>query len=225
MAAPAAAAAATSADDFSSTGLKVILAPGNGCDASSGDMESMMWYGHLARQCRAVGIQCQVPVFPDPMVAKETIWLPFMRKELQCDRDTIVVGHSSGACAVMRLVEAGDTPMAAAILVSAAHTDQGDENEAASGYFARDWQWQKIRAQHPELGLHQFQAVDDHLVPVAEARHVAKSCESQYYESKTGGHFQRAKFPELLALIVKLARQRQEQQEKEKTTETTATAE
>jgi len=36
------------------------------------------------------------------VVARESIWLPFMEKELQCDENTIIVGHSSGAEAAMR---------------------------------------------------------------------------------------------------------------------------
>ena len=39
---------------------------------------------------------------PDPNVARESIWLPFIRDVLKADERTIVVGHSSGAEAAMR---------------------------------------------------------------------------------------------------------------------------
>jgi predicted alpha/beta hydrolase family esterase len=42
---------------------------------------------------------------PDPMGAKESIWIPFMLNQLRVDESTIVVGHSSGAVAAMRLLE------------------------------------------------------------------------------------------------------------------------
>jgi hypothetical protein len=35
-------------------------------------------------------------------VARESIWIPFMRDKLHCDENTIVIGHSSGAEAAMR---------------------------------------------------------------------------------------------------------------------------
>ena len=42
---------------------------------------------------------------PDPVGARESIWLPFMRDELGCGEDTVIVGHSSGAAAAMRFAE------------------------------------------------------------------------------------------------------------------------
>lgn len=42
---------------------------------------------------------------PDPVAAREGVWLPFMRRELGVGPDTVVVGHSSGAAAAMRLAE------------------------------------------------------------------------------------------------------------------------
>jgi pimeloyl-ACP methyl ester carboxylesterase len=42
---------------------------------------------------------------PDPVGARESIWLPFMAGELGVGQDTVVVGHSSGAAAAMRFAE------------------------------------------------------------------------------------------------------------------------
>jgi predicted alpha/beta hydrolase family esterase len=42
---------------------------------------------------------------PDPCGASEKLWIPFLREELQCKEDTIIVGHSSGAAAAMRFAE------------------------------------------------------------------------------------------------------------------------
>ena len=39
-----------------------------------------------------------VPVF-------SSIWLPFMKDELGVDENTIIIGHSSGACAAVRFAE------------------------------------------------------------------------------------------------------------------------
>lgn len=38
----------------------------------------------------------------DPVTARESKWLPFMKEQLKCDENTIIIGHSSGAEAAMR---------------------------------------------------------------------------------------------------------------------------
>ena len=43
--------------------------------------------------------------FPDPVMARESVWIPFMQDELSCDQHTIIIGHSSGAEAAMRYAE------------------------------------------------------------------------------------------------------------------------
>merc|ERR1719383_1676967 len=39
------------------------------------------------------------------MTARKSIWLPFMKEELGVDDKTIIIGHSSGACAAVRFAE------------------------------------------------------------------------------------------------------------------------
>ena len=51
------------------------------------------------------GVTCVLRNFPDPVMARESVWIPFMRDELSCDQHTIIVGHSSGAEAAMRYAE------------------------------------------------------------------------------------------------------------------------
>ena len=90
----------------------------------------------------------------------------------------IVVGHSTGALLVLRMLETFHQGLFGAILVSAAHTDLDDEGERASGFFDTPWAWDKIAltATSPTSSLrfiHQFHSDDDHLIPVDEARYVA----------------------------------------------------
>jgi predicted alpha/beta hydrolase family esterase len=41
----------------------------------------------------------------DPYVAKKEIWLSQMKNEFECDENTLLIGHSSGAEAAMRYAE------------------------------------------------------------------------------------------------------------------------
>ena len=113
-----------------------------------------------------------------------------------------VVGHSSGAACVLRLLErAGNDESAipklrGAILVAAAYTDLGDAHEARSEYFSRDWDWDKIKAGAHDIVC--FHGENDPLIPVAEARYIASKLEGdndddrdnfEYQELPRASHF------------------------------------
>ncbi|XP_043368089.1 serine hydrolase RBBP9 isoform X3 [Dermochelys coriacea] len=107
---------------------KAVIVPGNG----SGDIEQSNWYRWVRERLEEIpGFQCILRNMPDPITARERIWLPFMESELHCDEQTIIIGHSSGAAAAMRFAETHK--VYAIILVSAYVSDLGDENERESG--------------------------------------------------------------------------------------------
>lgn len=106
---------------------------------------------------------------PDPIIAHENIWIPFLRDELRVDESTIVIGHSSGAVAALRLAET--TKILGLVLISACHTDLGDENEREAGYYSRPWLYNQIK---PNTNwILQFHGDNDHLIPLREANFVA----------------------------------------------------
>uniref|UniRef100_A0A8B9WMC1 RB binding protein 9, serine hydrolase n=1 Tax=Bos mutus grunniens TaxID=30521 RepID=A0A8B9WMC1_BOSMU len=119
---------------------KAVIIPGNGGE----DVAAHGWYGWVKRELEQIpGFQCLSKNMPDPITARESIWLPFMEMELHCDEETIIIGHSSGAIAAMRYAE---THRVYAIVLVAAYTsDLGDANERASGYFSRPWQWRRSK--------------------------------------------------------------------------------
>jgi predicted alpha/beta hydrolase family esterase len=65
-----------------------------------------------------------------------------VQDELKADKRTVVVGHSTGALLAMRLLERVE--IYGAVLVAAAHTDLGDEDERESGYFDAEWDWESM---------------------------------------------------------------------------------
>ena len=84
--------------------MRIVIVPGNGCD----NILDANWYAWLDKRLRDCGqfdeVVCET--MPDPHKARRSVWLPFMLSTLGCSRpDTIVVGHSSGAVAAMRLLE------------------------------------------------------------------------------------------------------------------------
>jgi len=134
---------------------------------------------------------------PDPVYARETVWIPYMLETLGCDADTVLIGHSSGAAAAMRLVE--QYKVKGLVLVAAYDDDLGDDLERNSGYFSRPWDWAKI--QENAGFIVQFGGSEDSLVPIEVQRRVARALESQFHEDPDGDHFFSPPFPELIQEI------------------------
>ncbi|XP_073413547.1 serine hydrolase RBBP9 isoform X2 [Dendrobates tinctorius] len=151
------------------------------------------------RRCGIIfGIR--TPLVSISVTARESIWLPFMASELQCDSETILIGHSSGAAAAMRFAETH--PVFAIILVAAYTSDLGDENETESGYFSRPWQWEKIKSNCHHII--QFGSTDDPFLPWHEQQTVADNLGAELHKYTDRGHFQNTAFNDLLDVTRKL---------------------
>ncbi len=86
------------------------------------------------------------------------------------------------------------------VLVGVCHTDLGDAFEAASGYYAAEWDWQRIRDHQQWIAI--YHSTDDPNIPIAEARFVAKQLKCSYFEYTDRGHFVKTRqFPEIVDLI------------------------
>lgn len=180
----------------SPTATRVAILPGNGCV----NVRASNWYGWLASSLLAAGIPVGLVDMPDPHGANEALWLKTCHDELACDAGTVVVGHSSGAACAMRLAE--NTKLAGLVLVSAYHTDLGDEGEREAGYFSRPWQWEAIRGNvHGAFGIVQYGAADDCFLPLSEQQHVADSLHADFRRLDGRSHFMERTFPELLQLL------------------------
>ncbi|KAM9156029.1 serine hydrolase RBBP9 [Pangshura tecta] len=174
---------------------RAVIVPGNG----SGDVEKANWYRRVWERLEEIpGFQCILRNMPDPITARERIWLPFMESELHCDEQTIIIGHSSGAAAAMRYAETHK--VYAIILVSAYVSDLGDENERESGYFNRPWQWEKIMANCHRIV--QFGSTDNPFLPWSEQQAVASELNAELYKFTDRGHFQSSEFNELISVIL-----------------------
>lgn len=174
--------------------MKAILIHGNGgCTAAD------IWLPWLERELIALGIDVINHTFPDNVKARASVWLPYL-ESLDADENTILVGHSSGAVAAMRYAETHK--LLGSVLVSVCHTDLGDAFEAASGYYRDPWQWQRIRDNQQWVAI--YHSTDDPLIPVSEARFVAKQLKCSYFEFADRGHFNNSReFPEGLDYLRK----------------------
>lgn len=180
----------------------IIICPGNGCS----NIRTSNWYGLLFRQLQDRGIPVVCENFPDPLRARRQIWLPHIRKLAQESSNVILVGHSSGAQAILRYTELYEC--FAAVLVAATYSDLGDAGERASGYYPvedstgtrnpYDFDAMKNNCHR----WYQFHSDDDPFIPIHEAQQVRDGLGlTDTYSLLPGrSHFFQP-FPELLELI------------------------
>ena len=171
--------------------LRAIIIPG--CCNSLQDVTapSTMFYAWLATRLREHPRFDEVVLrnMPDPDMARRSIWLPFIVNELVVDNRTVVIGHSSGAVATMRLSEERRTH--GIVLLSSCHSDMGQEAERKSGYYPPEggpWRWNAIRANSGD-NIAILHADDDAIVPLAEGQHVAQSLGVELTPAPGQGHF------------------------------------
>jgi len=167
-----------------------------------------MWYAWLKDELSKRGVKMILRNFPDPYEFRAKYWIPFMKNELKCDEHTVIVGHSAGTAAAMRIAE--EQAVAGLVLVSAWYQigDVSEEPWDGAGYCDNEWNWDQIKkhvVQDNNGFILQFHSVDDDFCDIEEAREISKFLSSEYFEFKNRRHFQQRKFQELLeALCTKL---------------------
>lgn len=165
---------------------RVILLHGNG-DGRGTDN----WFPYIKSNLEKMGVECVAPDLPDPVAARMSYWFPYFTDVLKMGENDIVVGHSSGALAIMKYAE--DHKIGASILVGTYYTDLGYEDERESRYFDTPWQWSKIKANQKWTAI--FASDDDPYIPIEEPRHIRDKLGSEYFEFTGEGHFGGSKSP------------------------------
>lgn len=177
--------------------MRAIILPGNGnCDIAS------QWYLHVKKELENIGIEVVAENMPDADLARKEYWLPWIEEKSQDADKVILIGHSSGAVAILRYLE--NHEVEGAVLVGACYTDLGDKKEKASHYFDDPWQWDKIKQN--AKWIVQFASTDDPYIPIEEARFIKDKINSKYHEYTNQGHFStdtsnKVEFPELIESI------------------------
>lgn len=175
--------------------IKIIFLPGNGGDGNT----SYGWFPFVKSEFEKLGYNVLNPVFPDGVLARKDFWLPFL-KNLNPDENTILIGHSSGAVAIMRYTETHK--ILGSVLVAPCYTDLGLSSEKISAYYDAPWNWNEIK--NNQKWIIQFSSINDSFIPIAEARFIHDKLDSTYYEL-TEGHFMGDTLEELIeAINVKL---------------------
>ncbi len=169
-----------------------MIIPGNG----NADI-SQFWYPYVKMELEKLGVEVIAKNMPDPDLARKEFWLPFIEEQIHGDEQTILIGHSSGAVAILRYLETHKIEGAA--IIGVCYTDLGDEKEKVSGYYDDPWQWEKIKQN--AKWIVEFAAINDPYIPIDEARYVRDHINPDYHEYIGRGHFMTNEFSELVDAI------------------------
>ncbi len=168
--------------------IRVILLHGNG-----GSTGSDNWQPYIKRELEKLGVVCLSPDLPDNVLARKDHWFPYFEKELKLSENDIVVGHSSGALAILKYAETHK--LGGSVLVGVYYTDLGYEDERTSGYFDTSWDWESIKANQPWNVI--FASADDPYIPIEEPLYIRDRVGSEYHQLEGEGHFGGSTNPKL----------------------------
>lgn len=193
----------------------LMILPGNGCT----NIEKANWYSWLAKKLTllypSASIICKT--MPDPIEAKEQYWVPFIKKSFSLfdeDLKRYIVGHSSGAVCIMRLLE--DFKVQGAVIAAGCVTDLGMEEERISGYYPRqpnsdeirEWQWDKLKSN--SSWIVNLASEDDCYIPIEEMREIKDKLSLkegdthiEFKKEEGKSHFMFKEFDELLEILVR----------------------
>lgn len=161
------------------------------------------WYQYVKNELEKLGLEVIAENMPDPKLARKEIWIPFIKEKISAGEDSILIGHSSGAVAILRFLEENKCKLA--ILVGVYHTDLGDELEKKSGYFDEEWKWDQIKNNAKKIVV--FASQDDPYIPIEQPRFIKEKLDAEYHEYKDEGHFgadvNKKVFPELVLVVKK----------------------
>lgn len=169
-----------------------IILPGNGNTPIDSN-----WYQYVKKALESKGYEVKAENMPDPELARKEFWLPFIENELSANENTIGIGHSSGAVALLRYAETHK--MKGIVLIGASYTDLGDENEKASGYYDDEWRWEDIK-NNVEFRV-VMASTDDPYIPIEQARFIHEKLDTIYHEFTDKGHFNSNEAPEIVEAL------------------------
>lgn len=177
--------------------MKAMIVHGNG-----GSLITDNWFAYAKDELENLGLDVVAENMPDPELARKEFWIPFMESKELGD-DAVLIGHSSGAVAILKYLETHKCKLA--ILVGVYSSHLGDENEKLSQYFDDEWNWDEIKNNADKIIV--FASKDDPYIPISEPQSIKEKVNAEYHEYLDEGHFGsdvgKSEFPEIILAVNK----------------------
>jgi len=153
------------------------------------------------------GHEVWLPQLPDCDTPSTITYNKFLlsNPHFKIDEDTVLIGHSSGAVAILNLLQnlPRDVTIQSAVLVSAFRDDLG--MNSLDGLFVEPLDFDKIKQSCSDFTF--IQSNDDPYCPLEHAEYLAAKTDGELILFEDQGHFntergpQYKQFPELLQFI------------------------
>lgn len=169
---------------------------GNGCGN---------WFPWLKKELQKAGFNVWLPDLPKSDIPNLRRYNDFIFKNWKFDTESIIIGHSSGATAILAILQElpEKTVVNKVCLVSGfLHSDWEPNKEL----FLIPFDWEKIKKHAREFVL--FQSDDDPYVSLSEGKELKEKTGGELIMIPNQGHFnlekgpQFKKFPQLLEKIL-----------------------
>lgn len=167
------------------------------------------WFPWLQHELEALGLSVWVPDLPHPEKPNIQRYNKYILENIpwKPDRQTVIIGHSSGAVAILGLLQhlPREIKVGACILVGSFNNDLGWE--ALNELFLEDFQFELIRQKANKFIF--IHSDNDPYCPLEHAQYLADQLQGELVVKEGQGHFsaegdQKYKqFPFLLELIQK----------------------
>lgn len=168
------------------------------------------WFPWLKQKLSANGHTVSVPQFPTPGNQFLSSWIDTARTVLQTEEpgNTILIGHSTGAVAVLHLAELADKPYRAIYSICPFTCNLGIEkyDRLNETFINHSLDWEKVKQGALEWQV--FAGDNDPYVPLSRSQQVAQHLQCPIKIIPDGGHLNAEsgykQFPELLESILRL---------------------
>jgi predicted alpha/beta hydrolase family esterase len=128
------------------------------------------WYTYLYNKLIPYGYQVDLRTHEEIVINSRVEIIRTLKEEINCNENTIIIGHSSGAEACMRYAEV--FKVLGLVLVTPYVTHMGNNHEKESGYF--DYPWKPNDIRNNAKWIIQFSSSDDPFISYKEQSQVIR---------------------------------------------------
>ncbi len=163
------------------------------------------WFRWLESELQTHGYEVWLPLLPDAEQPSLSRWLKFVEADspFELDKDTIVIGHSSGAILGLLLLQTGYQPGSVAMVSIFADNSLGWEPN--DRLFDVPFEYEKLIASPTQRLI--INSDTDPYVPLVQAQTIAANSKTELVIIPGQGHFNLeqspdyVRFPQLLDIL------------------------
>ncbi len=157
----------------------------------------------LERELRAKGFDVVVPELPNPEAPDRDEWTEALVKaSVPLTDQTIIVGHSLGGAAALRMIEAAEARSTPHAMVMVA-TPWMIKDEKFRGFFMSELDFEVLMWRASKFVV--IHAQNDPIIPVEHGKRYASALHAKLITPETGEHFQGEEYPVILQAILDVA--------------------